>query len=201
LNFQRVPERRASRPILGGTLSRLLVNNMNSETGDDRAGTPKKAGLISAQDVLGDTAEDTRLLHEMAAKARDYITSFKWCLPIRSIRLADGVGGIIAVFLAEFDGKIGGTDDRLWVFVGDLPSAYMIVEPPATAQDALDGYCELMEDWVNAVLVTHNFENVFPVDAAQTAANAELLRTRIAFIRKEIIPSAPTESVGVYRGG
>jgi hypothetical protein len=151
--------------------------------------------LTPIEDIRSDDDESTLQLRELAAKARDYVSSFDWCLPIDAMYLADGVGRIIGLFLIEFSGKIGGTDERLWVVAGDIPSAYMIVEPPAAANDALETYCEMMGDWANAVLVTHDFDNVFPVDAAPTPGNATLLRKRVEFIREEIIPSAPDQSI------
>lgn len=152
--------------------------------------------LTPVDKIAGVDEEETTLLRAMADQARDYILSFKWSLPIKAMYLADGVGKVIALFLVEFDGEIGGTDNRLWVVVGDLPNAYMVVtEGPNCAKEALEAYCELMDDWVNAVLETHNFENVFPVDAAETVGNAESLRWRLNFLRENIIPSAPTETI------
>lgn len=112
--------------------------------------------LIPVSEINAGDEEDTRLLRAMATEARGYVTSFKWCLPIKAMYLADGVGGVVALFLVEFEGKVGGTDDRLWVVVGDLPSAYMVVGGPVNAKEALEAYCELMDDWINAVLVTHD---------------------------------------------
>lgn len=143
--------------------------------------------LTPVEDLAGEDEEETALLREMAVKARDFITAFKWCLPIRATYFADGVGKVIAVFLFKFDGKIGGTDDRLWVVVGDLPSVYMVVGPES-AKEATEAYCELMDDWVNAVLVTRDFTDVFPVDAPETRGNGEDLRGRLEFVRREIIP-------------
>jgi hypothetical protein len=146
--------------------------------------------LTPEDEIAGDGDEDTRLLREMAVKARAYITSFHWCLPVRTMYFVDGVGKIVALFLFGFEGKIGGTDEMLWVVVGDVPSVYMIAAPegPDNAKKALEAYCELMDDWVNAVLVTHDFEGVFPVDAAESPANATDLRSRLGFIRREILP-------------
>jgi len=150
--------------------------------------------LTPIGNIVGDDEDDTQRLREMAVKARDYITAFKWSLPIRAEFFVDGVGGIVALFLFEFEGMIGGTDDRLWVVVGDLPSAYMVVGPE-DARDALEAYCELMDDWINAVLVTGDFNDVFPVEAAKTEGNANSLRRRLRFIRKHILPSFNADSI------
>ncbi len=156
--------------------------------------------MMPVDAIKGEDEKDTGLLDEMATHARNFITSFKWCLPITAMYLADGIGGVVAVFLVEFDGKIGGTDDRLWVVVGDLPSAYMIVEPDDCAREALETYCLLMDDWVAAVRGDGDLENVYPVEAARTQEHADMLQSRLAFIRKEIIPEFSTDIVNSSNG-
>jgi hypothetical protein len=151
--------------------------------------------LVSVEKIVGDCDEDTKLLKELAERATNYIQSFRWCLPIKAMYLAYGIGGIVAVFLVEFEGKIGGTDDRLWIFTGELPSVYMIVEPDDNARDALEGYCDLMDDWIAAVEGDGDLSAVYPVSAAPTQEHADMLRSRLAFIRKEIIPNVPTDSI------
>jgi hypothetical protein len=145
-------------------------------------------GFKRLPDIVGDDDVDTALLLQMAKSARDYITSFDWCPPIKAIHLASGVGGIVAVFLFEFDRKIQGTDDQLWVVVGDLPTAYLVVEPKDGPAQALERYCELMEEWIAAVRGTGELREVFPVSAEPTPESAELLEKRIAFLLAEMIP-------------
>lgn len=156
--------------------------------------------LMPVDAIKGEDEKDTSLLNEMATHARNYITSFKWCLPITAMYLADGIGGVVAVFLVEFEGKIGGTDDRLWVVAGDLPSAYMIVEPDDCAREALETYCILMDDWVAAVRGDGDFGGVYPVEAARTEEHADMLASRLDFIRKEIIPEFSAEIVNPSAG-
>lgn len=145
-------------------------------------------GFQRVSDIVGNDPEDTALLQEMAQSARDYVTSFAWCPEIKQAHLASGVGGLAAVFLFEFKTRIKGTDDKLWVIVGDLPSAYMVVEPNEGPADALEKYCELMEDWIQAVRVSAKLDDVFPVAAEPSLENAVILEKRIAFLLAEIIP-------------
>ena len=126
----------------------------------------------------------------MAREAMDYITSFRWCPQIEAMYLAHGVGGIIALFLAQLSQRIAGMDDRLWIVVGDLPSAYMVVEPDDSPPDALERYCGLMEDWIAAVRDKRDLGEVYPVAAKPTAENADLLESRVGFLLAEIIPRA-----------
>lgn len=141
-------------------------------------------------DITGGDHRDTELLKGMAREARDYITSFRWCPQIEAMYLAHGVGGIIALFLAQFSQNIAGTDERLWIVVGDLPSAYMVVEPDDSPPDALERYCGLMEDWIAAVRDKRDLGGVYPVAAKPTAENADLLESRLGFLLAEIIPRA-----------
>ena len=139
--------------------------------------------------IEGEDPEDTDLLREMAAEARRYMEEFEWCPTIESVHLALGVGGVVGVFLFQFDEVIEDDDDALWVVVGDLPSAYVIVEPDDDGISALERYCELMEDWAFNVLKGNSLEDSFPVGAEATQEHAEMLRQRIVFLRSEIIES------------
>lgn len=151
--------------------------------------------LTPVNNIVGDDEEDTRLLNEYAQKARNYITSFRWCLPIKAMYLAYGIGGILALFLIEFEGKIDNTDDRLWVVVGDLPSVYMVVESGDTVRNILEAYCGLMDDWISAVRTNGNFEKVYPVRAARTEEHADMLSNRLKLIRENILPDASDDLI------
>jgi hypothetical protein len=139
--------------------------------------------------IEGEDPEDTKLLREMAAEAREYMEEFDWCPAIESIHLALGVGGVVGVFLFQFDEVIEDDDDALWVVIGDLPSAYVIVEPDDDGISALERYCELMEDWASNVLKGSSLDDSFPVDVEATHEHAQMLRQRIAFLRTEILES------------
>jgi hypothetical protein len=140
------------------------------------------------QDIRGDDADDTALLLGMARTAREYITSFGWCPPIDAMYLAHGVGGVVAVFFVEFPRKINGTDDKLWIVIGNLPSAYLVVEPDDSPGDALERYCGIMEDWIAAVRDGGDLSGVYPISAEPSRENADLLERRVAFLLAEIIP-------------
>jgi len=73
------------------------------------------------------------------------------------------------------------------VVTGNLPSAYFVTEGSETIDGAVDTYCALMEDWVVAVEQGDTTTEVFPVDAPRTQANAEALKTRIAFLRDNFL--------------
>lgn len=147
-----------------------------------------KDGYQLPPNIVGDDDQDTAMLLGMAADAQAYIESFDWCPSISATYLASGVGGIAAVFLFEFPQRIRDTDDQLWVVVGDLPKAYIVVEPNDSPAVVMEKYCGLMEDWIAAVRDGTSLQKVFPVAAEPTPENALSLEKRIAFLLEQIIP-------------
>jgi len=85
--------------------------------------------------------DDVALLKDMAKEARQYLQSHDWCPPIRKLSLGYGVGGVVALFHAELAHAIDGTDDELWVAVGDLPSAYFVVKQVDACAEIVIGKC------------------------------------------------------------
>ena len=142
--------------------------------------------------ISGDSAEDTTALRKMAAEVRDYLSLFRWCPPIKELYLAKGVGDVVAVFLVQFLTAIAGKDEYLWVIVGDLPSAYLVLDEIKTPSKALERYCELMSDWADAVLQKKSLSTVFPVRAGATEENALALQKRLKFLRERVIPMFET---------
>ena len=72
--------------------------------------------------------------------------------------------------------------------VGDLPSAYLVVEAQDSPAEALERYCVLIEDWIAAVRDSDNLRDVFPYRQNQRLKTRESLEKRIAFLLAEIIP-------------
>jgi hypothetical protein len=145
--------------------------------------------LVPAERIVGDDAEETGLLQQMLQEATDYLKSFRWCPPIDRIYLGAGVGGVVAAFLSHFRERIRGTDEWLWVVVGDLPSAYLVTDQADNPVSALKVYCQLMDDWANAVLEGRPLDDVFPVEAKPTPDNAQSLLRRTSFIRTRLLPN------------
>lgn len=139
--------------------------------------------------MTGDSEEDTALLRAMASEARQYLAGFSWCPPVKAIHLAAGIGGVVAVFLAELTQKVGGQDSFLWVVVGDLPSAYLVTADINNQKEAIESYCEIMDEWIAAVKSGKGIEDAFPVAAQPTQENAQHLANRLRFLREKVIPS------------
>lgn len=145
------------------------------------------ATVVPVSKMAGEDKEEAELLKEQLGMAQNYLTSFKWCHGIKEAYFGDGIGKIVAVFLFRIDSPPD-VDEWLWVIAGDLPSCYLDVGILPTPASALETYCFLMEDWAEAVRSGGSLDEVYPVRAAPTKANADNLDGRIAFIRENILP-------------
>lgn len=76
--------------------------------------------------------------------------------------------------------------------IGDLPSAYFATDDSPNADEALETYSVFMEDWADRILQGESLEGAYPISAAPTAEHAQMLKSRVAFIRSEIIPLVRT---------
>lgn len=143
--------------------------------------------VVPVSEMEGDCEEDTSKLKEQFTTAEAYLRSFKWCHDIKEAYFGDGIGGIVAVFLFRLDGPPD-VDEWLWVVSGNLPSCYFVTDEAPTPDEALEAYCELMEDWIEAVRSQKSLDDVYPVDAPATQNNAEDLAGRIGFLREQVLP-------------
>src|SRR5262249_51190960 len=114
--------------------------------------------------IGGDDSEDTRLLKSMALVAREYLLSFRWCKKISKAWFGWGVGGVCAVFFFEIVPAQKQVDSRLWVIVGDLPPAYLVVDESPTPLEALRNYVDLVQEWVDTVHEGRPVDACIPVN-------------------------------------
>jgi hypothetical protein len=143
--------------------------------------------LTPLRSMAGDTAEDTRLLKQMAKEARAYLRSFRWCKSIHQGWFGLGAGGVCAVFFFEILPSKKQIDRRLWVIVGDLPPAYLVVDGSPNPREALGTYVELVQEWVDAVRTGKSIDGCIPVNASPTRTNASALGKRLRFLRKNFL--------------
>jgi hypothetical protein len=153
-----------------------MTNNLNWEK------------LVPENKISGEDANETKEILGVLSDAKNYICSHKWCPAISEAYIGIGVGSVLGVFLFRFAKKIG-DDDLLWVIGGDIPFAYLVVDEANEPASALAIYCSLMDDWVNAVLNGKSVEECFPVNAPADKEHAEMLKSRLEFIREQIIPA------------
>jgi hypothetical protein len=135
--------------------------------------------------------EEAPLLEALAAEARSFVGSRLWAPPINDLLLAYGLGGIVGLFLVRFSRPLSGElqgETEMWVVVGDLPSVCFETESAPTPSLALKLYCAICQDWAEAVQKGRDLLHSYPIRAAPTHENAELLLRRVAFIRDELRP-------------
>ncbi|NEU06984.1 hypothetical protein GZH53_01555 [Flavihumibacter sp. R14] len=132
--------------------------------------------------------EELECILKLHDQAKKYLRSFDWCVEIKKSWYDHeyGIFEKVGVFLFEIQPIDEGVDDFIWVIVGDLPSVYLD-KSITTARRALETYCELMEDWVENVVEGRSVLESYPVPVDPNIENAELLSSRIRFIRRELL--------------
>lgn len=153
----------------------------------------EKAHARPLAQMVGEDEEETQLFKVAAEDALTYLKSNAWCKSVVESYLCFGIGGVVEVFLFRIDRLTSDEktiDEWLWVIVGDLPFAYLVTDDAKSAKEALHAYCDLMQEWVNAVLSNGDLSDVYPVRVEPTAENAAQLSARIEFLLEEIIPLA-----------
>jgi hypothetical protein len=139
--------------------------------------------------ITGFTGEDIRLLSDDRKKCHAYFERQRWCASVTESIVVYSVPRVLSLFLVTI-APDGDADTVLWSVVGDLPSAYFVIDDVETPADALDVYIELMEDWVVAVRDARGLDDVFPVEAEASMENASLLEGRLGFLRSDLVPYA-----------
>ena len=145
----------------------------------------------------GGYPDEASLFGEMASKARAFIQTHRWAPPIKNLLLAFGVGGIHALYLVQFEHGIAGTgngDTESWVVVGDGPSMVFETDDARTPARALELYCCIADDWADKVLAGDDLSDSYPIPVAATAEHAKMLKGRVEFIRKKLIPKAKRDA-------
>ncbi len=145
--------------------------------------------VIPADQLFGDDEQDTRLLRQMAKRAAAFLQDFNWCKSIRESYFGDGYGGIVAIFLFRIDPIGPEIDEWLWVIVGDIPPAYLVIDKSNTPSLALEGYIEEMSKWVQLAKKGKSSKKVIPVNVPATPDNAKLLEERLNIFTEILVPA------------
>jgi len=141
---------------------------------------------ISDLDVLEPSEEAFR---EALREATAYLQFYNWVSRIEDRFLGYGAEGIIYIFLFQILPTRVDVDSWIWVIVGDVPPAYITCEDAKTPAEALDAYIGAMEEWADAALHGKPTSRLIPVNVSATPHNAELLRKRLEFLDRKILPT------------
>ena len=147
--------------------------------------------VVPAEQMRGDDEEDTTFLRQMLEQAKSYIQTFSWCDSIISSYFVGGIGKVFAIFLFKINSSHPDVDPWEWVFVGDIPPAYLPLEDAATKMAAFETYIEGMKRW--AALARQGREPGLedccpPVNAPPTPEPAEALDSRLRMLSEVIKP-------------
>lgn len=150
--------------------------------------------VVPTAEFVGEEDEETALVGELLATAHDFIESFTWCIAVRESYVGLAIGGVVGVFLLRIEPTEEDVDDWLWVAIGDIPPAYLVLDGAPNPASALDAYIGEMELWVEAVSKGEPVDDVIPVLNAggaesldPTREHAEMLASRLRFLRERVL--------------
>jgi hypothetical protein len=129
-------------------------------------------------------------LQALTGKASAFVQRYRWTPPIEDLVMAFAVAPILGLYLMRFEPGGRPEDRERWVVVGDLPSMHFETDDTPTPALALQLYCAIAQDWADNVLAGRSLSESYPIPVEPTREHAEMLLSRIDFIRTELIPRA-----------
>lgn len=151
--------------------------------------------LTALTEFVGEDEEETAQVREMAERAVRFLRSFDWCVDVAEVRVGDVTAdSVVAVFLCRVVANRDDVPEWLWVVVGDVPPAYLVVDDAPNPASALDAYVGEMQEWVAAAKRGEPVDNLIPVldahgtrELPPTPQTAEGLERRLGLIDAEIL--------------
>lgn len=128
---------------------------------------------------------ESEAIKRLCNEVKIFLKNYSWFRKIKNIWFAGGFSKV-SVFFVDLESI--DFDDKLWVIVGDLPPAYLVVDHIPDFKEALLSYAFYMREWVDAVRLKKSIRDCIPVNVAPTAEHADLLERRLDFIEKEYVP-------------
>jgi hypothetical protein len=144
--------------------------------------------LTSQRLIPADAIRDPEV-RAFADEARAFLLRHSWCNAVASLERAWAVAGVLGVFLAEIVPARPGIDARLWVVVGDLPPAYLVLDDAPNWREALRCYVAEMERWVEAAKIGAPTDELIPVNVEPSPESVALLESRLRFVEREMVES------------
>ncbi|HET7550627.1 MAG TPA: hypothetical protein VFK04_05010 [Gemmatimonadaceae bacterium] len=123
----------------------------------------------------------------LAREAERFLARHRWCARVSQVTSVFAISGVLGIFRCSLVPSDPSADAVVWVIVGDLPPAYIAYEPEDCWQDALRGYVEETEEWVEGVRTGASLDDVIPVNAPATPEYADMLASRLELIRKHLL--------------
>ena len=130
--------------------------------------------------------DEYKAILKLSDKAKEFLEDQSWCVKTIRTWYDIGIYDKVGVFLFQIEPLNETVDEFIWVIIGDLPTVYLD-QSVLTGQEALRTYCELMTDWSENILNGKSIADCYPVAASATVENAKLLKSRIEFIKRELL--------------
>lgn len=145
-------------------------------------------------DVDYQSDDEVVALGALEADARAFMASDNPTAPIADLLLAFGIAPMLGLYLARFESPRKPEDAERWVVVGDLPPMNFETDDTPTPALALQLYCAIAQDWADNVIAGRDLSDSYPIEVAPTREHADMLLSRIDFIREKLIPVATDDA-------
>ena len=142
--------------------------------------------LINIKDLAHTGVEYKQELLKLYEEATEYLKKQNWCVKVLDCWYDRGLADKLAVFYFKID-PTKGADEYVWMVVGDLPPAYIDIESAVNGACAIQAYTDIMEDWVRTVKEGGDMDEVYPVNVPVNEKHADMLASRIKFIRENVL--------------
>lgn len=143
--------------------------------------------LVPVDEYVQTNADERDDIEEFHQSARAFLESFAWSGSVAEAFVGMVFPGIVGVFLFRQEGARADVDEWLWVVVGDLPPAYLVLDCSPNAATALKSYIFEMRKWVEAVRTGQSLEAVIPVNVPPSQEYAESLASRLEFLEEHVL--------------
>ena len=143
--------------------------------------------MILIDTIMKKDIKDDLSIYSLTVEAKQFILNKKWCKNIINGYLAKSIEGIMCVYFFEIEPSQKNIDNYLWVIVGDIPPAYLVIDNSPDANSAINTYVNEMRIWIKAVKNNESLENIIPLNVPPEEKYADMLETRMVFIEKKIL--------------
>lgn len=126
-------------------------------------------------------------LSALEEAAANFIRSFAWSGELLAMYDGFQEPGILGLFLVQLRPSRPHVDEWLWVVVGDLPAAYLVADDNPTTTQAIAGYVDEMQRWVDAVRKGAPVDDLIPVNAPPTHEYADMLAQRLHSLKDALL--------------
>jgi hypothetical protein len=132
-------------------------------------------------------------------EAKEYIENHSWCKKIYSGWLFTNIGYALNIFLFRIENSQSIDDNLIWVIVGDFPPMYLDTYNISTTKEVVEVYVELASDWISKAESDEPLDDCYPLDAQTDKTSIDLLKKKIEFLEKKILPNIKELSFGIAR--